>query len=267
MMSRATVFLFVIFSAGCAWRPAPLSTPTENDDSIIFPLSVGRELVEVAPQKNTYQMEGEVLRALMIATNDYFPPGTLNRPCWAKPEAHTFRFTRRDTVVFVYIEENWDMCERMAFPIHSGAKYAISTDGRILRRVAGSEPDHGIWRLKMSDGGTVTVVAKPGVIPDLKSLETPDGGVLKIVTEPVNMPDVMMFEPAEEGSKSEDGPLGSTSLPSIDAGYKWEWRNRKLVAVPEVAPSSDLDGGVPDAGWDGGPLDRGDALAPFSLVL
>jgi hypothetical protein len=247
--------MLFIFSTACAWRPAPLSTPAENDDSIIFPLSVGREFVEVAPQKNTYQMEGEVLRALMVATNDYFTPAAFNGPCWARPEAHTFRFTRRDNVVFVYVEENWDMCDRKSFPIHSGAKYAISTEGRILRRVTGSEPDHGIWRLKMSDGGTVTVVAKPGVVPDLESLETPDGGILKILTEPVNMPDVMILEPVEEGSESKEVPLGSTSLPPIDAGYKWEWQNRKLVAVPEVvpqAPASELDGGTPDAGWDGG---------------
>ena len=252
MMPRVSVFMLFILSAACAWRPGPLSTPSENDDSIIFPVSVGHEFVEVASQKNTYQLEGEVLRALMVATNDYFTPAAFNGPCWARPEAHTFRFTRQDNIVFVYIDENWDVCERTAFPIHSGAKYAISTDGRILRRVVGSEPDHEVWRLKLSDGGTVTVVVKPGVTPDLRSLETPDGGILKIVTEPVNMPDLMIFEPVEEGSESKEMPLGSTPpLPPLDAGYKWEWRNRRLVAVPEVAPQ-DPDGGAPDAGWDGG---------------
>jgi hypothetical protein len=82
-------------------------------------------------------LDGEVLRALMIVTNDLFPPDTskLDLSCRMRQQAHTFRFTRRDDIIFVYVNEDLAYCGRKTHAMDSGAKYAISKDGRILRRV------------------------------------------------------------------------------------------------------------------------------------
>jgi hypothetical protein len=143
-----------ILVAGCVGRPEPFWIPAEDDESVIFALSVGRGLVKVEASGGTYELDGEVLQALMIVANDLFPAGTANSPCWARREAYTYRFTRRDDVIFVYVEENPAYCGRRFRAMDSGAKYAISKDGRILRRVIdGIDEDHQVWSLKTSDGG------------------------------------------------------------------------------------------------------------------
>ncbi|HYO59121.1 hypothetical protein [Archangium sp.] len=258
MMPRILLFVFSIVLSGCVRKPEPFSTPAESDNSIIFPLSVGNGLVEVKARENTYVLDGEVLRALMVVSNDLFPPGVSNLPCRSRQEAHTYRFTRRGDIIFVYVDEDLAHCGRRFIAMDSGAKYAISKDGRILRRVIGSEPDHVVWRLMTPDGGTVTIVTEPGILPDLEDLETPDSGILKIVTEPVDMPDVMVFKRREGRSQpveAEPGVIPGVTMLPADAGYGWEYRDGGLVSVPREpppAPSSDRDGGSPDAGWDGG---------------
>lgn len=256
MMPRTLTLVVAITLAGCIRKPVQFSTPVEGDTSIIFPLSVGRGLVEVEARKATYALlDGEVLRALTIAANDYIPPRIANPPCWARQEALTYRFTRRDDIIFVYVDENPAYCGSKLRPIHSGAKYAISKDGRILRRVIdGIDDDHEVWSLKTPDGGRVTVVTEPGVSPDLEDLEKPDSGVLRIVTEPVDMPGVMVFEKVPGGNQPvEEGPgviLGMSMLP-FDAETHREYRDGGLVSVPQEpppAPTSEPDGGSPDAG-------------------
>ncbi len=260
MTTRKLIFVIILALASCARTWEPFSTRPEQDRSVIFPLSVGGGLVEINAQEKTYELDGEVLRALMIVSNDLFPPDTskLDLSCRARQQAHTFRFTRRGDVIFVYVNENPAYCGRTVPAMDSGAKYAISKDGRILRRVldAIDEDDH-IWSLKTPDGGTVTVVTESEDIPDQEDLEKPDSGILKIVTEPVNMPGVMVFEPTPGFKPVEEGPgnlLGSSMFP-FDPEGRWQWRNGKRVAVtqePPPAPASDLDGGTSDAGWDGG---------------
>ncbi|WP_224369312.1 hypothetical protein [Hyalangium versicolor] len=231
--------------------------PAGHDRSIIFPLSVGGGLIKVEEQQATYDLDGEVLRALMIAGNDYIPPGISNPPCWARLDALTYRFTRRGDIIFVYIDEDFDHCGIKLRPIHSGAKYAISKDGRILRRVIDGwdEEDH-VWSLTTPDGGTVTVVTESRDKPTLEELDRPDSGVLMVTTEPVTMPGVIVLKaipgyvPVPESS---DFPLGNTMSPFDDAGA-WQWRAGKPVPVQD---SSDLDGGTPDAGFDGGSPDGG----------
>jgi hypothetical protein len=264
MTLRELILSAAILFCGCVRRPEPFSTPSANDNSIIFPLSTGGDFVEVNARQGTYEMDGEVLRALMVVANDLFPPraSTQDLPCWARQEAHTYRFTRREDIIFVYVDEDLAYCDRTVHAMDSGAKYAISKDGRILRRVIGSEPDHVIWRLTTPDGGEVTVVAEPGVSPKPEDLEKPDSGIVKIVTEPVDMPGVFVLKPIP-GSvpipESPDFPLGNTMSPFDDAGT-WQWRAGKRVPVPQESPtlpSPELDGGTPDAGLDGGPPDGG----------
>jgi hypothetical protein len=254
MIPRKLLFLTTLFLSGCVRKWEPFSVPAENDKSVIFPLSVGRGLVEVEAGKATYDLDGEVLQALTIVANDLFPPGTSHPPCWARREAHTYRFTRREDIIFVYVEENPAYCGRKLHALDSGAKYAISTDGRILRRVIdGMDDDHQVWSLETPDGGRVTVVTEPGVSPRLEDLGTPDSGILKIVTEPVDMPGVMVFEKIPGGDQPvPEGPgvvLGMSFLPA-DAGYR-RGRDGGLVSVPREpppAPASGPDGGSADAG-------------------
>ncbi|WP_158501701.1 hypothetical protein [Vitiosangium sp. GDMCC 1.1324] len=258
MTLRELILSAAILFCGCVRRPEPFSTPSANDNSIIFPLSTGGGFVEVNARQGTYEMDGEVLRALMVVANDLFPPraSTQNLPCWARQEAHTYRFTRRENIIFVYVDEDLAYCGRTVHAMDSGAKYAISKDGRILRRVIGSEPDHVIWRLTTPDGGEVTVVAEPGVSPKLEDLEKPDSGIVKIVTEPMDMPGLFVlkpipgFVPIEVGP---DFPLGNTMSPFDDAGT-WQWRDGKRVPVPQASPpvpALDPDGGTPNAGSPG----------------
>jgi hypothetical protein len=231
-------------------------------------LSVGRGFVEVEPGKATYELvDGEVLRALMIAANDYMPPGIINPPCWARQEALSYRFTRREDIIFVYIDENPAYCGRRFHAMDSGAKYAISKDGRILRRVIpGIDDDHEVWSLKIPDGGRVTVVTQPGASPDLEDLEKPDSGILKIVSEAVDMPGVLVFEKVPGGDQpveAEPGVIPGVTMLLPDAGYGWEYRDGGLVTVPREpppAPTSPPDGGSPDAGReDGGSPGAADA--------
>ncbi|WP_224240174.1 hypothetical protein [Hyalangium gracile] len=241
--------MFIALS-GCARAPGLSPTPVENDPSIIFPVSTGQGLVTVGGQGKTYQLDGEVLRALRIVEQDLFPAGASERPCWARPEAHTYRFTRQGDIIFVYVEEDLAYCHRQAPAMDSGAKYAISVDGRILRRVIGSEPDHGVWRLKTPEGGTVIVITEPGVVPGPSALQTPDSGIVRIVTEPVDMPGVVILERPEgvgEAREAEPGVIpGLTMLPA-DAGVRWEYLDGGLMAVPQPTslPLNDGDGGVP----------------------
>jgi hypothetical protein len=249
MTVREWILLMVITLSGCARTPGPFAAPSENDVSIIFPVSTGQGLVTVGERGMTYQLDGEVLRALRIVEQDLFPPGGAERPCWAKPEAHTYRFTRQGDIIFVYVEEDLAYCHRQVPAMDSGAKYAISVDGRILRRVVGSEPDHGVWRLRTPEGGTVVVITEPGVIPGPKALETPDSGIVKIVTEPVDMPGVVIFERPEgagEAQEAEPGVIPGLTMLLGDAGVRWEYRDGGLVSLPQAPPLP------PVAGRDGG---------------
>jgi hypothetical protein len=88
---------------------------------------------EYLPRARHDLERGEVLRALRIVEQDLFPPEGSERPCWAKPEAHTYRFTRQGDIIFVYVEEDLANCHRQTPAMDSGAKYAISVDGRIQR--------------------------------------------------------------------------------------------------------------------------------------
>ncbi|PTL83189.1 hypothetical protein [Vitiosangium sp. GDMCC 1.1324] len=266
MSPRKLIVVIALALSSCIRKWEPFSTRPEQDRTVIFPLSVGSGLVEIKPQEETYELDGEVLRALMLVSNDLFPPDTskLELPCRFKPQAHTFRFARRGDVIFVYVNEDLAYCGRTTPALDSGAKYAISKDGRILRRVLdGLDEDDHVWSLETPDGGRVTVVTESSDSPTLEDLDRPDSGVLRVTTEPVTMPDVIVlkpipgFVPIEVGP---DFPLGNTMSPFDDAGT-WQWRDGQRVPVPQASPpvpAPDLDGGTPDAGGDAGsPGDAG----------
>jgi hypothetical protein len=212
-MKMRTLFLLgvVVFSA-CIWSPRPSQgPPVEDDRSIVFPQFFEQDPVAVGTPGGIYELDGEVLRAIMIAANDFLPPGGKNPPCRSRQEAHFYRVIRQGGIIFVYVHENHAYCGRQYPAPDSGAKYAISTDGRILRRVIDGQPMGPIDPVmpETSDGG---FLAEPGVSPTFDAIwntpsltapsEVPDGGLL----EP---PDGGLLEPPDSGplEPPDGGPL------------------------------------------------------------
>lgn len=160
-MKTKTLFLVLAVGfAACVRRPSPPPVPREDDPSIALPNFHGQPVVEVGAEGQAYALDGAVLRALMIATNDYMPPGVEERPCWESPRAHRYRVIRQGDIIFIDIEEDLEACGLQYILLHSGVTYAISLDGRILRRVAGSSPE------AMSIPGLPNEDASPPVPPD-----------------------------------------------------------------------------------------------------
>ncbi len=75
-------------------------------------------------------------------------------------EAHLYRVIRRDALIFVRIDENPEYCGRKHGGLDSGAKYAISMDGRILRRVLDGTEEYTV-----PSNGSTPVPGEPGVSP------------------------------------------------------------------------------------------------------
>ncbi|RKH41448.1 hypothetical protein, partial [Corallococcus llansteffanensis] len=126
---------------GCitAHRPALV----EAEPSLVFPSSFVSSTVGAAEGK-TYELDGAMLRALSLATTDFLPPTTPSTPCWDRPESHRYRILREQDVIFIRIDEDPAACGRQVPALHSGAKYAIHADGRLLRRILDGEPEPGL---------------------------------------------------------------------------------------------------------------------------
>lgn len=139
-MRRLPQLLAIILS-GCVRSSSPQLPVLEEDESIVFP-EFDTELPNVVGAKGTpYELDGVTLRALMVAANDYIPPGVQHRECWQTQEAQQYRVIRRGDILFVEIHVNPSYCKERVVPLDNGLRYAISTDGRILRRLATGEPD------------------------------------------------------------------------------------------------------------------------------
>lgn len=162
----------------------------------MFPEFHGSPALVMGEHGKTYALDGLMLRALMVAANDFIPSAAEPRPCWASLEAQEFQVIRQADRVFVSIYVNPAHCGHPVTLLDAGAKYAISEDGRILRRVLGSEtgapatppsPDAGkVFRAP----GLSTVLKPPGydIAPHLPPAwreggsgvdggSAPDGGV------------------------------------------------------------------------------------------
>jgi hypothetical protein len=132
-----------------------------EDKSIVFPEFHARPAVMVDESGQPYELEGVTLRALAIAANDFLPPDSKDRSCWSRQEAHLYRVIRQGNIIFVSIEADPTACERKFLMLDDGVRYAISTDGRILRRLFTGEPGVGAGP---SDAGGPGRFAEP--VPD-----------------------------------------------------------------------------------------------------
>ncbi|MFP2927415.1 hypothetical protein ACLESO_19890 [Pyxidicoccus sp. 3LG] len=140
-MLRSFLFILAVVLFSCTrnqgWRPAPF----EEDTSIIFPAFFEREAVQVGALEQSYDFDGVMLRAIAIAANDFLPPDSRERSCWNRQESYRYRVIRQGEVVFVHISADAEHCTPGPRMLDGGAKYAISSDGRILRRVFDGQPE------------------------------------------------------------------------------------------------------------------------------
>ncbi len=187
--SRWLLAFAVILCQGCVlWNrltaPTPPQVPVEDDKSIRFPSFFEHTAITLGTQGEVYELDGVTLRAIMIAANNFIPPSSSVRSCPDRQESHRYRVVRQGNIVFVYIHEDPAACGESYLALDSGAKYAISADGRILRRVLDGQPEEPLG-LEVLDGGPRGVPSKPGVPPGYDDIwnkpankaEEQDGGI------------------------------------------------------------------------------------------
>jgi hypothetical protein len=199
-MKRCFLLLIsCIAVASCIRSFSPQLAEVENDTSIRFPQFFERAPVDVAQPDQTYQLDGVTLRALAIAANDFLPPDHAKVPCEDRQEAHLYRIIRQEDVIFIRIDENPEHCGRKYGRLDSGAKYAISTDGRILRRALDGLDES----MEPFDGGT-PMPGEPGVSPNF---------------DPANLqPLPFMLPSPKDGGSPDASPIPFPSEPATDAG-------------------------------------------------
>jgi hypothetical protein len=182
---RKVFLVLVLVLAGCLRSPSVPVVPVGDDRTIVFPQFFDRAAEAVGAEGHLYELDGVMLRAVMIAANDFLPPGFKETDCPNRQEAQSYRVIRQGDVIFVYIYENEAYCGTSQLALDSGAKYAISADGRILRRVLDGQPE-GPSDSASADVGGQRVRSRPGVTPaydsiwnkppDSMSSEAQDGG-------------------------------------------------------------------------------------------
>jgi hypothetical protein len=175
-----------------------------EEPSIKFPRFYEQDPIKVGTGDRTFELDGAVLRAVQIAANDFIPPGTENPPCWATQVAHKYRVIRQGDIIFIRIDEDPARCGRQVMALHSGVQYAISPDGRILRRLLDGQPE-GLFSPEAPDAGHRGVPARPGVVPGYEPIEE---------TPPPSSP--LESQDRGTGSSGPESPPAQLALP--DAG-------------------------------------------------
>jgi hypothetical protein len=177
--------------------------PVENDRSIVFPRFFEHDAVEVGAGSGAYELNGAVLRAVMIAANDRFPPGTRKRPCWETPEAQRYRVIRQGTTIFVRIDEELEFCGLRYVSLDTGVTYAISTEGRILRRVFDGQPDQPLYAETPDAGG----LARPSA-----------SGEPPVVDSSQDAPSRSQAPEGRDGGSNSSHPIPPPAAPAIMDG-------------------------------------------------
>ena len=184
----------------------------EEDKSIVFPIFSGVEGAAIGDDGKLYTMDGITLRALMVATHDFLPSNSQRKPCWAGPEGHRYGIIREGDIIFIEIHADYINCERGFGMMDYGVKYAINTDGRILRRIFSGDPDDPS-PLKPSDAG----VAEPPQDKDLSDVLGSTWGRSDIAI-PLNWLDGGIPRPRNPAAPSppnqDGGPLPAGGLQS-----------------------------------------------------
>jgi hypothetical protein len=182
-MRTGKLFLGIVVILTSCVLQSTRSSAVENDTSIAFPQFFAHSATKVGDKSVPYELDGVTLQAIMIAANDFLPPGKKEKPCWDRQEAYRYRVIRQGNIIFVDISEDIYFCGLKYVSVDSGAKYAISTDGRILRRLIGAEPE-GPVSPALPDAGSEGILTAPDAgggpmpqpMPTPAPPQDPDGG-------------------------------------------------------------------------------------------
>jgi hypothetical protein len=138
---RGLLLAAAVVLTSCARNQGWRSVPVEEDLSIVFPAFSDREATQVDAQDQPYELKGVLLRAIAIAADDFLPLHARKRSCWDRQESYRYRVIQQGGIIFVRISADPQSCQPGPRMLDGGVRYAISSDGRILRRLFDGEPE------------------------------------------------------------------------------------------------------------------------------
>ncbi|WP_223641844.1 hypothetical protein [Corallococcus sp. EGB] len=140
---RRLLLVGAVLCVGCLRREAnPSDSLAVEDRSIVFPNMYAHEVLEVGAPGQPYSLDGSLVRALVVAVDDFLPREQEGRSCSSRREAHRFRVLREGDIVFIRMDLDPRACEPGGLLLDGGVTYAVRlSDGRILRRLHDGEPD------------------------------------------------------------------------------------------------------------------------------
>ncbi|MCY1030233.1 hypothetical protein OV207_02105 [Corallococcus sp. BB11-1] len=136
-----SILVLALPLASCLRPPAVLPARYEEDLSITFPAFFAQPSISLDTEGTVYELDGDTLRALSIATQDLLPPQDKALPCGSRLESQRYRVVRQGELFFIRVDEDPKACGRAHPALDSGASYAIHRDGRILRRLMDGAAD------------------------------------------------------------------------------------------------------------------------------
>jgi hypothetical protein len=138
---RTPCFLVGLILLSCVKSPMPPLPSPGEDESIVFPEFSGPAANGVSQPGGSYDVDGATLQALWTALNDFLSADSRDPSCWNRPDAWRYRVIRQGDTFFIRIQADPAFCAGKLMMLDSGAKYAVSRDGRILRRLFTGQPD------------------------------------------------------------------------------------------------------------------------------
>lgn len=117
--------------------------------------------------KTDAELDGYTLQAIRVAAEDLLPPDSPDLPCISRPVSYKYKALRQGDIIFVRIKFRPQSCGSQFDMLDDGATYAISLDGRILRRaIDGTEPSYELFDTPNSERSA----------PEANSVTAPEGG-------------------------------------------------------------------------------------------
>ncbi|MFY1826936.1 hypothetical protein ACN47A_13535 [Myxococcus fulvus] len=146
--------------SSCARHPGARTALPQEDLSGSFPEALGGPATSLQSEVQPSVVDGATLRALSIAANDFLPLEARAGSCWNRQESYRYRVFRQGEVFFVSISSDSEACGPEPRMMDGGARYAISIEGRILRRHFDGEPEAIANPPRSPDAGS------PASLPD-----------------------------------------------------------------------------------------------------
>ncbi|MCP3136976.1 hypothetical protein [Pyxidicoccus xibeiensis] len=136
-------------------------SPLDEDPSIVFPKFFSQPAQRVGASGIIHDLDGVTFQALRVAADDFLPVPSRSGACWERQAAHRYRVIREADIIFVRIDMDPAACDLKVLPLDSGVEYAISLDGRILRRRFDGEPQSAT---EVPDAGASIDAGEPGPV-------------------------------------------------------------------------------------------------------